>query len=134
MIEWAESDFRRIWRDKLSDISYWSVHALGMKYYQDQLVELERIVLESKALGPVIVMGEFDNHLCPPAGPEPAILDWYSQWDEGWAYVCEQASGVWGHALPERCLKLGTLRSLLRLYLGQNATTISTPVVSAATN
>ena len=35
---------------------------------------------------------------------------------------CEQASGVWVHAPPGKFLKLGTLRSLLRLCLGQNAT------------
>ena len=40
---------------------------LGMEcMYQDQLVELERIVLELKALGPVIMMGDFNAHLCPP--------------------------------------------------------------------
>ena len=33
---------------------------LRMEYYQDQLVDLQRIVLESKALGPVIVMGDFN--------------------------------------------------------------------------
>ena len=37
-----------------------------MEYYQDQLVELGRIVLESKALGPVIMMGDFNAYLWPP--------------------------------------------------------------------
>ena len=45
---------------------------------------------------------------------------------------CEQARGVWGHTPPGRFLKLGALRLLLRLYLGQNATTVSPPVVSVA--
>ena len=39
-----------------------------MEYYQDQFVELERIVLESKTLGLMIVMGDFNAHLCPPVG------------------------------------------------------------------
>ena len=38
----------------------------------------------------------------------------------------EEARGVWGHAPP------GTLRSLLRPCLGQNATRITPPVVSVA--
>ena len=76
-------------------------------------------------------------HTNPPrqsSGPEPAFLDWYGHWDEGWACTlkCEQARGVWGHAPPGRFLKLGTLRSLLRPCLGQNATTISLLVVSVA--
>ena len=45
----------------------WTSHYLTL-HYQDQLVELERIVLELKALGPVIVMGDFNAHLCPPVG------------------------------------------------------------------
>ena len=45
---------------------------------------------------------------------------------------CEQARGVWGHAPPGKFLKLGTLRSLLRPCLGQNATRIFPPVVAVA--
>ena len=45
---------------------------------------------------------------------------------------CEQAREVWGHAHPGKFFKLGTLRSLLRPCLGQNATTITPPVVSVA--
>ena len=40
--------------------------------------------------------------------------------------------GVWGHAPPGKIFKLGTLRSLLRPCLGQNATRISPPVVSVS--
>ena len=45
---------------------------------------------------------------------------------------CEQGRGVWGHAPPEKFLKLGTLRWLLRPCLGQNATRITPPVVFVA--
>ena len=44
----------------------------------------------------------------------------------------EEARGVRGHAPPGKFLKLGTLRSLLRSFLGQNATRITPPVVSVA--
>ena len=57
-------------------------------------------------------------------GLEPAILDWHG--------ACEEARGVWGHAPPQIFFKSGTLRSLLRPCLGQNATRISLPVVSVA--
>ena len=40
--------------------------------------------------------------------------------------------GVLGHAQPEKNLKLDTLRLLLSSCFGQNATRISPPVVSAA--
>ena len=63
------------------------------------------------------------------SGPEPAILDWYCHAE---AMRCEQARGVWGHAPPEKCLKLGTLRLLLRSCLGQYATRITPPVVFVA--
>ena len=45
---------------------------------------------------------------------------------------CEEARGVWGHAPPGKSLKLDTLRSLLRSFLGQNTTRITPPVVSVA--
>ena len=45
---------------------------------------------------------------------------------------CEQVRGVWGHAPPGKFFKLGTLRSLLRPCLGQNATRITPPVVFVA--
>ena len=41
---------------------------LGMDVYQEQLEELERVVLESKVLGSVAVMGDFNAHLGILAG------------------------------------------------------------------
>ena len=41
---------------------------LGMEAYQEQLEELERVVLESKVLGSVVVMGDFNAHLGILAG------------------------------------------------------------------
>ena len=41
---------------------------LGMDVYQQQLEELERVVLESKVLGSVVVMGDFNAHLEMLAG------------------------------------------------------------------
>ena len=49
-----------------------------------------------------------------------------------WPLQCEQARGVWVHAPLGTFFKLGILRSLLRPGLGQNATTISPPVVFVA--
>ena len=41
---------------------------LGMEVYQEQLEELERVVLESKVLDSVVVMGDFNAHLGILAG------------------------------------------------------------------
>ena len=41
-----------------------------MDVYQEQLEELERVVLESKVLGSVAVMGDFNAHLGILAGGE----------------------------------------------------------------
>ena len=59
-------------------------------------------------------------------GPEPAVLDWYGHCG------VKKLGGSGGHAPPGKFLKLGTLRSLLRPCLGQNATRITPPVVSVA--
>ena len=59
------------------------------------------------------------------SGPEPAILDWYGQCVDGQAMHSS-------YAPPEKLLKLGTLRLLLRSCSGQNATRISPFVVAAA--
>ena len=56
------------------------------------------------------------------AGPEPAILDWYG-------HCGVKKLGGLGACSPRKILKLGTLRSLLRPCLGQNATRIIPPVV-----
>ena len=36
---------------------------MGMEFYRERLTELERVILESKVLGPVVVMGDFNAHL-----------------------------------------------------------------------
>ena len=54
-------------------------------------------------------------------GPEPALLDWY-----GYCGMNKLCRRVWGHAPQGIFLKLGTLRSLLRPCLSQNATRITT--------
>ena len=41
---------------------------LGMDVYQEKLEELEKVVLESKVLGLVAVMGDFNTHLGILAG------------------------------------------------------------------
>ena len=71
------------------------------------------------------------------AGPEATILVWYGH---VLINACKsikalQVRAVWGDAPPEKILKLGALRLLLRLCSGQNDTTIFTsvlPVVAAA--
>ena len=60
------------------------------------------------------------------AGPKPAILDWYGHCG------VNKLGGSGGMLSQENFLKLGTLRSLLRPYLDQNATRIIPPVVSVA--
>ena len=39
--------------------------------------------------------------------------------------MIDDARGVWGYASPEKCLKLGVLRSLNLLFFGQNVTIIT---------
>ena len=41
---------------------------LGIEYFQEQLVELERVSLESKQMGMVVVLGDFNAHLGSLAG------------------------------------------------------------------
>ena len=60
------------------------------------------------------------------AGLEPTILDWYGHCGG------KKLVGSGGHAPQGKFLKLGTLRSLLRSFLGQNATRITPPVVFVA--
>ena len=63
------------------------------------------------------------------SGPEPAILDWYGHCVR---LSVNKLGGSGGMLSQEKIFKLGTLRSLLRPCLGQNATRISPPVVSVA--
>ena len=42
---------------------------LGVELYREILIELERVVLESEQLGPVIIAGDFNAHLGPTWGP-----------------------------------------------------------------
>ena len=64
------------------------------------------------------------------AGPEPVIVNWYGHCVR---LSVNKLGGVWRHAPPgKKIFKLGTLRSLLKPCLCQNATRISTPVVSVA--
>ena len=59
------------------------------------------------------------------SGPEPAILDWYG-------HCVPLSVNKLGGSLGNVWKIIGTLRSLLRPCLGQNATRISPPVVSVA--
>ena len=63
---------------------------------------------------------------CLSAGLEPAILDWYSHCDDGWAmHKCYQCRWIWGHAPPEKIW-------LSEIASEPNATRTTPPVVSAA--
>ena len=42
---------------------------LGMDYYRDTLVELERVISDSANLGPVVIAGDFNAHLGYMWGP-----------------------------------------------------------------
>lgn len=58
----------RICGIRVSDICDQSVHALSQSGVGEQLAVLERVVLESKLLGSVVVMGDFNAHLGSPGG------------------------------------------------------------------
>ena len=42
---------------------------LGVDLYRESLIELERLILDSERMGPVIVTGDFNAHLGPMWGP-----------------------------------------------------------------
>ena len=50
---------------------------------------------------------------------------WGGGTDDGACISTHTLGGVWGHAPPEKFIKLGALRSLLRPYLYPNATSLT---------
>ena len=82
----------------------------GLDCNKEYLVELERVVSESKLLGPVIVLGDFNAHLGGYVGPgEPNVQKVLLQVVMERLHLSAVSLGLlgfqtWQHLLEWRCM------------------------------